>query len=319
MKPLRTALSLLLCAALLLIPAPARAVDLLASAPVFRVSAASAAPGEEVELALQMENNPGIIAANLELNYDRDKLELVAVTDAKLLPNGIFADQLSTYPYVLFWEASTASGDITASGTLATLRFKVKESCPAGQTAEVWVSYDPDNVYNYSLDNVAFTCVKGGVTAASAQEDFAVTVENRTGGLAAVSLASGRCSGSRSFTVTCDRACVVLVKSGGGCTALTGSGTGGSRGFTLNVTGDLTLIVALKGDVDGARGVTVADASLVNRSLLTPGLRAYRALSDEEALIADVDGSGAVELDDASSICRSILSTSARAFKALSW
>ena len=186
MKPLRSALSLLLSAALLLIGTPARAAELPAATPAFRVSAASAAPGEEAELTLQMENNPGIIAANLELHYDRDKLELLGVTDAKLLPNGIFADQLSTYPYVLFWEASTASGDITANGTLATLRFKVKESCPAGQTAEVWVSYEPDNVYNYSLENVAFTCVKGGVTAASAQENFAVTVENRTGGLAAV-------------------------------------------------------------------------------------------------------------------------------------
>ena len=316
-KPL---LSLLLCAALLLtMSAGALAVNgPTAATPTLRISTASAAPGEEVELALSIENNPGIIAANLELHYDLEKLELIGVTDQKLLPNGVFSDSFATYPYILFWEASTASANITASGELARLRFRVKESCAAGQSARVWLSYDPDNIYNYALQNVSFTCVEGGVTVAAAS-GYAVTVENRTGGLASVSLASGRYSGSKSFTVSCAKACTVLVKSGGSYTALSAGGSGNTRSFTMNVTKACTVLVALKGDVDGSGSVTVSDAAAVNRSLLSTTARAYKALSAEQAKLADVDGNGSVSLTDASLIRRSILSTTARAYKALTW
>ncbi len=313
-------LSLLLCAALLAaLAVPASAVfEPTASAPTLRVSSVTAAPGEEVELSLRIENNPGIIAASLELNYDREKLELIGVTDKKLLPNGVFSDRLTTYPFILFWEASTASANVTANGELAALRFKVKESCAAGQTARVWLSYDPDNIYDYALHNVSFTCADGGVTVAAAS-GYAVTVENRTGGLASVSLASGRYSGSKSFTVTCPKACTVLVKSGASYTVLTPGGSGGTRSFTVNVTKALTVVVALKGDVDGNGSVTVSDAAAVNRSLLSPTARAYKALTAEQSKIADVDGNGSVSLSDASFIRRSILSTTARAYKALIW
>ena len=45
----------------------------------------------------------------------------------------------------------------------------------------------------------------------------------------------------------------------------------------------------------------------------------YKALSAEQAKLADVDGNGSVSLTDASLIRRSILSTTARAYKALTW
>ena len=321
MKTGKLLLTLLLCFALLtVLSAPALASFTPAdSTPCFRIGTASAAPGGEVELVLSIENNPGIIAANLELNYDREKLELLSVTDKKLLPNGVFSDQVTTYPYILFWEASTATANITANGELALLRFKVKSSAPAGQTARVWVSYDPDNVYDYALNNVTFACADGGVSVTSAGTGYAVTVEDRTKGLASVSLTSGNYSGTKSFTVSCAKACTVFVRSGESRTVLTGSGSGGSRSYTLNVTGALTVIVALKGDVDGSGGVTVSDAAAVNRSLLSKTARAYKALTAEQALVADADGSGTVTVTDSALIRRSLLSPSARAYRALTW
>ena len=71
--------------------------------PCFIVSEASAVVGQEVELTVSVENNPGIVAAELEIIYDADALELVKAEDQGLLAGGTFSENLSAKPYYLSW------------------------------------------------------------------------------------------------------------------------------------------------------------------------------------------------------------------------
>ena len=292
-----------------------------ASAPAFTLSNAYGAAGSEVTLSLKIENNPGIVTAKLALYYDRDRLELVGVSETELLPGFIGSDNPATYPFVLFWENGTAEQDFTVNGELATLTFRIKASAAEGDTARVWLSYDPDEVYNFDTDNVTFETGEGAVTIGAAPTGFGVLVENRTAS-AVTSLTEGSYSGEVSFTVTNSRACTVFVRDmDGGLTPLaaTAAEEANTYSFTVTVDKPLTVVIALKGDVNGDGVVSVTDSSLINRSLLSESNRAYRALGPEEELIADVNGSGTITVSDASLLNRSLLSESAAACKALEW
>ncbi len=296
-----------------------------ADAPAFFVGTASGAAGTEVQVEISMRNNPGIVAVSLELNYDQEKLELVSVTDAALLPSYTGSNSTAVYPFILFWEASTATENITVNGLLATATFRVKEGAAEGDTARVWLTYDPENVYDYDMTNVTFETEEGAVTVGAAPEGFAVTVVDRVAA-GTTTLTSGDYSGEVSFTVTNEKACIVLVKdeATGEYVKLAAAATeeANTYAFTFTVDKPLTVIIAVKGDVNGDGAVSVSDSALVNRSLLTPSddpRSAYKALSPEQALIADVNGSGTVTVTDASNINRSLLSTTANAYKALEW
>lgn len=156
----KRSLGLLLCAALLLaLLCPALAAG--TGEARFALSSGEAGAGETVELTLSLEENPGLISAALELEYDREALELVSAEDAGLLPNGLFSDRCDTYPFVMMWDASTAAADLRDSGVLATLRFRVTGE---GGSARVWLSAKPENVYNYRMEDVPFALGEGRVT-----------------------------------------------------------------------------------------------------------------------------------------------------------
>ena len=147
--------------------------------PAFVVEKVSGLAGEEVTVKVEMKNNPGVISVALDVNYDTDKLELVACEDAKLLPNSTFSKNYTAYPYFMSWEDSTAEENITVNGTLATLTFKIKADCAVGEEAEISVSYDPENIYDVDLDNVTFASVDGSVTVEAPVVDTEVNVSFR--------------------------------------------------------------------------------------------------------------------------------------------
>ena len=134
------------------------------NAPIFVVGDVTGRAGGTVDVTVDMKNNPGIVNVKLNVSYDQDKLELVGVKDAELLPNFTKSQNYTVYPYVVYWEDSTSESNITASGILVTLTFKIKETCPEGSNAEVSVSYDANDVYDVNLDNVEFAIANGGVT-----------------------------------------------------------------------------------------------------------------------------------------------------------
>lgn len=135
---------------------------------VIAVSDAQGAPGETVTVAITMEDNPGIIAAAMEVVYDHTRLELLQVEDANLLKEPTFGASVEQYPYYLSWNDALASGNHTDDGLLVTLTFAILEDAQPG-TAEIALSGDANDLFNWDLDNVPFL-FRGGTVTVTGEE-----------------------------------------------------------------------------------------------------------------------------------------------------
>ena len=116
--------------------------------------------GKEFTLNVRVTNNPGIIAAKLEIGYDPQVLELI-----EAIP-GEFSDlsfgPTDQNPLTVIWDDSLNPNN-TTNGVFVSLRFKAKDGIEP-QTTAVTVAYEAENVFNSSYENVAFDAVNGAVT-----------------------------------------------------------------------------------------------------------------------------------------------------------
>ena len=124
--------------------------------PAFIVEEVSGYAGDEVTVNINVNNNPGICAAGVTVSYDGNTLELKSVTNGSVLGGNIFGP-VSNNPIKLTWSTTENS---TANGVLATLTFTVKENADSGKSA-ITLTYDPDEVYNIDMTNVAFAVENG--------------------------------------------------------------------------------------------------------------------------------------------------------------
>ena len=136
-----------------------------ADAPAFSVSDASGKAGDEVSVKVEISGNPGIIAFHLLADYDSGALTLV---DAKsgIFPGTSFGSK-EKLPFSFLW-SDAVSGDYTDNGTLAELTFKIKDDAPAGEYT-VSLQYDPEDVFNFDMQNVSFETSAGKITVTGGQ------------------------------------------------------------------------------------------------------------------------------------------------------
>ena len=142
-----------------------------------------------------------------------------------------------------------------------------------------------DNIV-YALFNVSVIDPNG----------YTVTLDDRTKGAAAINgiVNGGKYSGETTFTIACEDACAVLCTTDGeNYTRLTGTEGGNGYSFNIDVTQDVTVLVALKGDVnlDGVlknQDVTMAKAANLGK----------RTLSKLQEMVADVTGDGVFKNQD---------------------
>ena len=145
--------------------------------------------GDEVTLAVAMENNPGVNSFEFEIVYDSDKLELTDIaTSFKHDVNG----KEMNIPY---WNGSyvpnTATGKIlfaaadavTDDGTMFTVTFAVKQDAAAG-AAVVSIKCVMLGVKGTDNSNLYMNaeCVAGGVTIADNGTGGSTTGGSSTGG-----------------------------------------------------------------------------------------------------------------------------------------
>ena len=189
-------------------------------------------------------------------------------------------------------------------------------------TTNVTVTEDGQSYYYYmkvvQAEIPAFAPVIGNGTAAGTTVNNVTTFPAGSGtGAPTVTVtapASGWAAGENTFTVACNKACVVLVKSGETYTKLTAANSGETHSFTANLAEGDEIIVRLKGDVNGDGIVNTADAMLVSRACLSETHGAYQAL-DALSTCAVGAPSTAVTMQ----IARSCLSTTHGAYQAMTW
>ncbi len=141
------------------------------------------------------------------------------------------------------------------------------------------------------------------VTYSPEVEEFTWNITNNTGDGATIATTS-----ANSFTVTSDKACMVLWTSDNGQTwnrlnSSTVPGNNNMRAFDLEqVTSGAEIVVAYIGDVDGNNTLNVLDARAIVYHILEK-----TSLSKEQEKIADVDGNNTLNVLDARAIIYDIL------------
>ncbi len=109
--------------------------------------------------------------------------------------------------------------------------------------------------------------------------------------------ANGWTVDENTFTVACEKACVVLVKSGETYTKLTAANDGDTHSFTATLAEGDEIIVRLKGDVNGDGVINTTDAGMAKAASLNKG-----SLSGLNLICAMVSGGTTVKTTDAGQI-----------------
>lgn len=159
------AIVVLLMAAMFMVPCTGKAAN--GSDPEFALSTVRGAVGDQVNVSLDVRNNPGITALQLQIGYSEKDLELVSVEDQKLFGDAISCGQQGANPFIISW-FSSASKDIYENGTLAVMVFRIKDGA---ESSEVTLRYDQENVFNISLESVPFQTVDGKVAVGTNEND----------------------------------------------------------------------------------------------------------------------------------------------------
>ena len=120
--------------------------------------------GDDISIVVSIENNPGIWGMDLRISYDKTVMTLTSVENGDFYQNSEWtAGNLNADVYILSYEASGFDDITTASGTLATLNFKIKDNAATG-TYNVSATYNPGDIINVSFDDINFDISNGSIT-----------------------------------------------------------------------------------------------------------------------------------------------------------
>lgn len=139
--------------------------------PTVMVESVTAKPGDtDVEVKINLANNPGILGATLKVNYDASVLTLIAAEKGGAFAGltyqkpGRFKDGCN-----FVWYGKAVDEDNIADGTVLTLTFAVASDAESG-TYPVKVSYTPGDVVNGNYEPVTLSVQNGGVQVTKAAE-----------------------------------------------------------------------------------------------------------------------------------------------------
>lgn len=143
----------------------------------FAVGTAQARPGQTVEIPVQIENNPGIVALNVSIAFDTNVLTLQGAQSVLLFTDGAgnsvgtftLGGSYDTAVYNIIWENGAGHANSTDNGTFAVLTFLINEDAPEGDSL-VSISYTSSSVFDVDLTDVAFETRAGAVTVQAAEQ-----------------------------------------------------------------------------------------------------------------------------------------------------
>ncbi len=130
------------------------------NAPAVVVSGGQARAGETVAVTVAVKNNPGIASMKLKVSFDQTVMTLTEVVYNSEIGGQFTQPQSKNSPVTLNWVSAFA--DAEGDWTFATLTFAVSEDAEAGNYP-ILVTYDPDDVYDLSENNVEFYVENGFV------------------------------------------------------------------------------------------------------------------------------------------------------------
>ncbi len=117
-------------------------------------------PGEQVELTIRVQNNPGLVSIKLALRYD-SALKLVNVRFADdVAARALCSQPPAQQPMLLNWIDPTAQ--LGKEFQFAVLVFQIRQTAQEGDYP-ILISYDPEDIFMTGAVNVPVTLLTGTV------------------------------------------------------------------------------------------------------------------------------------------------------------
>ena len=161
MKTIKTrimAIALVCIMVLSIMPLSVFATDIMTIA----VESKTCVPGEEVSVKINLSNNPGISSVKLKVAYDDSVLTLDSVEYNAEMGGQSLPPQKMSSPITLTWVSAFA--EFSSDCVFATLNFTVAQTVELNQTADITITYDPNDIYNMAEENVDCTIVNGSLS-----------------------------------------------------------------------------------------------------------------------------------------------------------
>lgn len=128
--------------------------------PAFVLEGCDAKRGEKnLAVPVTIKNNPGIASVGLTISYD-SALTLTDIVYNDELGGNYMLPPAMNNPVKLVWISPFA--DIEGDQVLATLYFNVSDDAALGQQ-QIAAVYDPGDVFNMAMDDIAFDVVNGSI------------------------------------------------------------------------------------------------------------------------------------------------------------
>ena len=131
-----------------------------AKLPAFKVSRTESTSGsEDIAVTVSLVNNPGISSIGMKVSFD-SALTLTAVQYNDKMGGQAMAPAALTSPAKLTWVSPFANSE--GDRVFATLYFKV--AADASGNLPISISYNTDDVYDMTENNIAFDVINGAIT-----------------------------------------------------------------------------------------------------------------------------------------------------------
>ena len=137
------------------------------------LSSAQVKQGEKVSIQFKLDENPGFVSTNIQVNWPKDDLTLMAVSGTDTITGWmgepIPSDGKTDGKYVLAWQNNTIPSNITTTGVLCTLEFATLSSGSVGEKEITLSNNGPGQQFtNFDMDTVDAVLTGGKITISSA-------------------------------------------------------------------------------------------------------------------------------------------------------
>ena len=124
---------------------------------------ATAAPGDTVQIAISLKNNPGIVSMTLRMVYDESVMTLTKVTRGTALGEMTFTTPKDLKSGCQFpWDAEFVSPEDATNGDILVLTFTISETAAPGNYTLSLVTVG--DIIDNDLNPVAVVLKNGGIT-----------------------------------------------------------------------------------------------------------------------------------------------------------
>ena len=131
--------------------------------------------GEEFDVVINIENNPGIISMAFTVDYDATALKLVAKTAGEDFPEGDFSysKNLTVKPYKVNWRDDLAEDNHQFTGTFITLTFQVLDDAANGDYPLTF-AHKAGDIYDFDEELVTSFVFEDGMVHVGASDPVPV-------------------------------------------------------------------------------------------------------------------------------------------------